>query len=157
MQDTHASNDLILTDIMLEIFRLRRKLLDKGDELVKPLQLTSADWQLLGAVALAGHPMTTPMIAEAMGLTRQGTQKRLNKMVDEGFFRQQANPRHERSPLYVLTERGAAAFEQAMALHARWSKTLVQDLNAGHLDHALEVLQTLRQRLDRVDVPVARV
>lgn len=142
---------------MLEIFRLRRKLLDKGDELVKPLRLTSSDWQLLGAVALAGHPMTTPMIAEAMGLTRQGTQKRLNKMVEEGFFRQEANPRHERSPLYVLTERGASAFDQAMALHARWSKTLVQDLNAGHLDHALEVLQALRHRLDRVDIPMASV
>ncbi len=101
--------------------------------------------------------MTTPMIAEAMGLTRQGTQKRLNKMVEEGFFRQEVNPRHERSPLYVLTERGAAAFDQAMALHARWSKTLVKDLNAGHLDHALEVLQALRQRLDRVDIPMAGV
>nr|WP_281396706.1 MarR family winged helix-turn-helix transcriptional regulator [Roseospira visakhapatnamensis] len=117
------------------------------------MRLTSTDWQLLGAVALAGQPMTTPMIAETMGLTRQGTQKRLNKMVGEGYFQQRPNPRHERSPLYVLTERGSLAFEKAMALHARWARTLVEDLNARHLDHALEVLKALDHRLDRVTIP----
>ncbi|MBB4285693.1 MarR family winged helix-turn-helix transcriptional regulator [Roseospira goensis] len=142
---------------MLEIFRLRRKLLDKGDDLVRPLRMTSADWQLLGAVALAGQPMTTPMIAEAMGLTRQGAQKRLNRMVEQGYFRQQANPRHERSPLYVLTEYGSAAFNKAMALHARWASALVQDLDPDHLEHALEVLQALGRRLEDVRVPRAGV
>ncbi|MBU2805784.1 MarR family transcriptional regulator [Acidithiobacillus ferridurans] len=61
-----------MTEIMLAVFRLQGRLLKKGDELVKPLNLTSAKWQVVGAVALAGKPLSAPQIAEAMGITRQG-------------------------------------------------------------------------------------
>lgn len=145
-----------LTDIMLEIFRLRGKLLDKGDDLVAPLGLTSGDWQLLGAVALARQPLTVPMIADAMGITRQGTQKQMNKMVERGLFRQEANLKLPRSPVYVLSEQGEAAFGSAMTLHDIWAGELSRDLPAGDLATTLTVLREIGDRLESVALPRGR-
>lgn len=144
------------TDIMLEILRLRGKLLDKGDDLVAPLGSTSSDWRLLGAVALARQPLAVPMIADAMGITRQGTQKHMNKMVERGLFRQEPNPKLPRSPVYVLGERGEAAFGSAMTLHDICAGELSRDLRAGDLATTLSVLREIGRRLESVALPRAR-
>jgi hypothetical protein len=54
------------------------ELLESGDRLVKPLQLTSSRWQILGAIALADSPRSAPQLAAQMGMTRQGAQKQLD-------------------------------------------------------------------------------
>ena len=67
-----------ITQLTLTVFRLNGMLLHWGDQVVEPLGLTSARWQMLGALALASTPLTAPQVGEAMGVTRQGAQKQLN-------------------------------------------------------------------------------
>ncbi len=143
----------LLTEIMLTIFRVNGRLLEKGDQLVEPLNLSSARWQVLGAVALAGQPLSAPQIAEAMGITRQGAQKQLNKLALDGFFEQSLNPRHQRSPLYALTELGSRAFAEAMALEAVWADSLVE---GGSLEALNQTLQTLNGLYERLNTPVPK-
>lgn len=138
----------ILTEIMLAVFRLQGRLLKKGDELVKPLNLTSAKWQVVGAVALAGKPLSAPQIAEAMGITRQGAQKQLNKMEKDGFFERCPNPYHQNSPLYALTDLGIRSFSDAMALETVWADGLVTDLSLQHLHETLQTLNVIHEQLD---------
>lgn len=138
----------MLTELMLTVFRVNGRLLEKGDQLVEPLNLTSARWQVLGAVALAGTPLSVPQIAEAMGITRQGAQKQLNKLEEDGFFEQGPNPRHQRSPLYALTELGSRTFAKVMALEAAWANGLVAGLSAQDLKKALSTLNAIYERLD---------
>jgi DNA-binding MarR family transcriptional regulator len=138
----------ILTEIMLSVFRVNGRLLQKGDQLVEPVNLTSARWQVLGAVAIAGKPLSAPQIAEAMGMTRQGAQKQLNKLRDDGFFEQLQNPHHERSPLYALTELGKHSFAKTMALQQIWVKQLVDDLSRQDLENTLKILNSVYERLD---------
>ena len=137
----------ILTDIMLAVFRVNGRLLEKGDQLVKSLNLTSARWQVLGAVALAGKPLSAPQIAEAMGITRQGVQKQLNKLEEDGFFERRHNPRHERSSLYALTELGNRIFAKAMALEEAWANGLVAGLPPSDLTKTLRTLNAIHERL----------
>jgi DNA-binding MarR family transcriptional regulator len=146
--DVQKSNAALLTDIMLTVFRVNGRLLERGDELVKPLHLTSARWQVLGAVALAGKAVSAPQIAEAMGITRQGAQKQLNRLEAEGFFERHTNPRHERSPLYTLTKQGTRAMTKAMALQGLWSAELVAGQTLKDLQTALRILNVLYDRLD---------
>lgn len=148
MTDVQKSNAALLTDIMLTVFRVNGRLLERGDELVKPLHLTSARWQVLGAVALAGKAVSAPQIAEAMGITRQGAQKQLNRLEAEGFFERHTNPRHERSPLYTLTKQGTRAMTKAMALQGLWSAELVAGQTLKDLQTALRILNVLYDRLD---------
>jgi DNA-binding MarR family transcriptional regulator len=138
----------VLSDLMISIFRVNARLLEKGDHLVAPLELTSARWQVLGAVALAATPLSTPQIAEAMGISRQGAQKQLNRMLDEGLFEVQANPRHLRSPLYALTEQGRHKFEQAMRLQSAWAANLAEGLSLNELESAVRLMNALYCRLD---------
>lgn len=145
----------LLTDIMLMVFRVNGRLLERGDELVGPIGLTSARWQVLGAIDIASGALSAPQIAENMGVTRQGAQKQLNFLLAEGLVVAQVNPRHLRSPLYALTLRGRRAIDGASALHVRWAKELARDLPASKLKGALEHLATLHERLAQ-PVPAKR-
>ena len=138
----------ILTDIMLAVFRVNGRLLEKGDQMVEPLNLTSARWQVLGAVSLADKPLSAPQVAEAMGITRQGAQKQLNKLEEEGFLEQLPNPRHERSPLYSLTKRGNQAISATMSLQKTWADNLASNLSLQDLKNTLQTLNAVYERLD---------
>ena len=148
MADISKPEAVILTEIMLTVFRVNGRLLEKGDQLVEPLNLTSARWQVLGAVALAGKPLSAPQIAEAMGMTRQGAQKQLNVLEQFGFFERSSNPRHQRSPLYDLTELGNRTYGRGMALGAVWANGLAGGVRTQDLKQALNTLDTIYGRLD---------
>jgi len=89
-----------------------------GDRLVEPLGLTSARWQVIGAVSLAGQPQTVPSIARAMGLTRQAVQRLVNELVADGLIEGRPNPAHRRANLFALTDLGEAAVADASARQA---------------------------------------
>lgn len=142
-----------LTEIMLSVFRLNAMLLQQGDRLVAPLGLTSARWQILGAIAIAGEPQTAPQIAAAMGVTRQGAQKQLDLAVAEGLVEPMANPRHERSLRYSLTAAGARAYDAAMGLQRCWVQALAKGLGGSEVRTAREALAALEDRLASTPLP----
>ncbi len=107
-----------LTEVVLSVFRLNGTLVDWGDEFSAADGLTSARWQMLGALALAGQPLPVPQIAARMGVTRQGAQKQLNLLAQHGWVETRDNPQHKRSPLFVLTPQGQQAYA---SVDARWS------------------------------------
>lgn len=142
-----SEKENLLSDIFLKIFRLNGRLLDHGDHLTAPLGLTSARWQTLGAVAMAGEPLTAPQIAEIMGLTRQGARKQLAVLVEGGFLSRWPNPRHERSLLYELTDQGRRAFLTARQRHGQWADGLTAGLTAQTLKQVALGLSELERRL----------
>jgi DNA-binding MarR family transcriptional regulator len=79
--------DTALTELILETFRLNGRLLAAGDALVRDLGLTSARWQILGAIALSPVPLPVAHIARNMGLTRQSVQKLVNELQSDGIER----------------------------------------------------------------------
>ncbi len=52
-----------LSNLVLAVFRLNGALTDWGNNFVAPEGLSSARWQMLGAVAIAGRSLTVPQIA----------------------------------------------------------------------------------------------
>lgn len=137
----------ILTHVILAIFRVNGRLLEAGDRLVKHLQLTSARWQVVGAVALAGAPLTAPQIGAAMGITRQGVQKQLNALLAEGLLEQRRNPNNERSPLYALSKVGKRTYAAADLLQTEWAAQLAEGLSAEDLRLTLRTLESINKRL----------
>lgn len=143
------SKEKLVTDLMVLVFRLNGRLLEQGDQLVEGLNLTSARWQVLGALSLAGQPLTAPQIADAMGITRQGAQKQLNLLMEEGLLERRPNPSHGRSPFYVLTDAGARAFAEADRLCDLWASDLGQVFAEEALHATKTVLGELLARLNR--------
>ncbi|NVZ11247.1 MarR family transcriptional regulator [Allochromatium humboldtianum] len=132
-----------LTATILSVFRANGQLLDWGDRFVAPYDLTSARWQMLGALKIAAQPQTTPQIAASMGVSRQGAQKQLNLLVEAGLIEKRPNPAHLRSPLYQLTDTGHALYQQ---VDKRW-RAHADALSAQFSD---EQLATARWVLDTI-------
>lgn len=137
-----------LTELILETFRLNGQLLIAGDALVADLGLTSARWQILGAIALSPVPLPVAHIARNMGLTRQAVQRLVNELARDGILRFVANPHHQRAKLVLLTARGVAAYEAAMQRQIPWAKSLTQKLSIREIEQATATLQALRCRIE---------
>ena len=145
--ETH-SDTAAVTQLALTVFRLNGALLHWGDQLVAPLGLTSARWQMLGAIHLAGSPLTAPQIAEAMGVTRQGAQKQLNLLLEQSLVNAHSNPAHRRSVLYGLTAEGLALYQQADAMWSEKARHLTTRLiPADQADAATQVLEAMLRGL----------
>jgi len=137
-----------LTSLILEVFRLNGCLIAAGDDLVADLGLTSARWQVLGAIALAPAAETVARLARAMGLQRQGVQRIVNELAAEGVLTLEDNPHHRRAKLVRLTRKGEALFEAAGRRQRPWAKRLARGLDARTIDSARGVLETLRNKLE---------
>ena len=137
-----------VTELILSLFRVNNLLLTAGDRLVQGLGLTSARWQVLGAIAYADRPQPVAWLARDMGANRQNVQRIINDLNEAGLVTFQINPHHRRAQLVVLTDKGKQAFDAAMRLQGPWVKDLVQGLAPKDIKTAHGVLTTLRQRLD---------
>jgi DNA-binding MarR family transcriptional regulator len=137
-----------LSALFLDIFRANANLVAAGDRLVAPLGLTSARWQVLGAVAMAPVPQTVAHIARDMGLARQSVQRLVNELVEAGLFEMRDNPHHRRAKLVCLTPKGKEAINAAQNLQKPWVEGLATGIDSEKIAIAAEVLQTLATRLD---------
>jgi DNA-binding MarR family transcriptional regulator len=137
-----------LSALIVEIFRINGRLLVAGDRLVADLGLTSARWQVIGALALAGQPQTVPAIARTMGLTRQAVQRLVNELVADGLLDARPNPGHRRAHLFALTGRGESAFAAASTRQAPWAEAVAADLSTQEIKAAETLLRRLRDGLE---------
>src|SRR5882672_2837656 len=144
----HTPAGQALTGLFLSIFRLNGRLLLAGDRLVADLDLTSARWQVLGAIALGERPQPVAWLARDMGLNRQGVQRIVNEMRDDGLLEIQPNPHHRRAHLVVLTKRGKEAFEAATRLQVPWVNGLAEGVSLKDIATTQKVVAELCERLE---------
>jgi DNA-binding MarR family transcriptional regulator len=137
-----------LTDLILDLFRLNNRVLTAGDRLVAPLGLTSARWQILGAIVQAERPEPVAWLARDMGASRQNVQRIMNDLEKEGLVEFRTNPHHRRAQLVVLTAKGRQTFEAAMGLQAPWANNLAEGLPVKDIKTAHRIMTALRERLE---------
>lgn len=137
-----------LTNLMLDLFRANSLILTAGDRLVAPLGLTSARWQILGAIVSAERPQPVSWLARDLGANRQNVQRIINDLHKEGHVAFELNPHHRRAQLVVLTEKGKRAFEAAMDLQAPWVNELAVGLSAKDIGTVRRVVMALRKKLE---------
>ena len=137
-----------LTNLVLDLFRLNSLVLTAGDRLVARLGLTSARWQVLGAMVAADRPQPVAWLARDMGANRQNVQRIVNDLYDEGLIAFKPNPHHRRAQLVVLTEKGQQAFDAAMCLQAPWINALSEGLSVKDIQTVHRVIVALREKLE---------
>ena len=140
-----------LSSIVLDLFRLNSLLLTAGDRLVASLGLTSARWQILGAIANADRPEPVAWLARNLGANRQNVQRIVNDLHGEGLVTFETNPHHRRAQLVVLTDKGSQAFEAAMRLQVPWINALADGVSIGDIATVQRVVARLRQKLESTE------
>ena len=137
-----------LTNLMLDLFRLSSRLLTVGDRLVAGLGLTSARWQILGAITYAERPQPVAWLARDLGANRQNVQRIVNDLHKEGLVAFEANPHHRRAQLVVLTDKGRQTFDAAMRLQGPWVNSLSDGFLGKDIQTVHRVIIALRQKLE---------
>jgi DNA-binding MarR family transcriptional regulator len=136
------------TGLILATFRANGALLAAGDILAADHGLTSARWQVIGAVALAEQRLTVPQIARRMGLTRQSVHGTVRRLVRDELLELGANEDHRRSPLVHLTDRGRGIYRALDSTQNRWINQLVAGMTSSDLQAATRLMQELTRRVE---------
>lgn len=142
----------VVTELILDVFRLNGRLQLAGDRLVTELGLTSARWQILGAIAYSDRPESVAWHARSMGVHRQGVQRIVNELNREGVVEFQPNPHHKRAHLIALTQKGRKLFEAANARQIPWVNELSEGLSPGDIAIARNVVGRLKTRLEEASI-----
>jgi len=137
-----------LTGVVLDLFRLNSLLVTAGDRLVARLGLTSARWQVLGAVAAAERPEPVAWLARNMGANRQNVQRIVNDLHKQGLVAFEANPHHRRAQLVLLTDKGKRTLDNAMRLQAPWINKVSEGVMLKDIQTFQSVITALRQKLE---------
>ena len=90
---------------------------------------------------------TVPEIAAHLEIKRQYVQVMVNETLAGGFVAQRANPRHRRSPLLALTERGRDLIDGIIARELAVMQTIGADLNDDDVATALNVVLAVTGKL----------
>ena len=143
-----TANAESLTDFILMMFRTNNLTVAWGDRLVAPVGLTSARWQVMGAVVAAERPQPVAWLARDLGASRQNIQRIVNDLEKEGLVGFAPNPRHRRAHLVVLTDKGMQTFDDTVRLYNPRINELSVGFSIEDIQTAYRVMTELRRRLE---------
>jgi DNA-binding MarR family transcriptional regulator len=139
------SEQALLSGVALTAFKLNGQLLEVAEALARPVGLTAAWWQVLGAV-LPG-PLPVAGIARDMGITRQSVQRIADLLVAKGLAGYVENPAHRRAKLVRVTDEGREAVHRINPAHAKMAQRLAEAMGTAELDAALTAMLRLSEAL----------
>jgi DNA-binding MarR family transcriptional regulator len=135
-----------LSELVVAIFRVNGLALAAGDQMTRPVGLSSARWQVLGVIDHGAAPVAK--IARTMGLARQSVQQTVDGLAREGLVEAIPNPDHRTAKLIAPTAGGLALLRKVEARHAVWARRIAARLDGGGVRAALGALRELEQVLD---------
>lgn len=142
---TTRNQDLMSTTAKT-IFRLNGQLLAVGEDLARPVGLTAAWWQVLGAVLVEPRPVAA--IAREVGVSRQSVQRIADLLVHRRLARYEPNPAHRRAKLLAPTELGKNAVRRISPRHRAFAERLVAVVGEHELASIADRLAALSRALD---------
>ncbi|WP_237771440.1 MarR family winged helix-turn-helix transcriptional regulator [Kribbella sp. ALI-6-A] len=149
MRDRVNRDQELLSAAALTAFKLNGQFLELAESLAKPVGLTAAWWQVLGAVLQT--PLPVASIAREMGITRQAVQRTADVLVERGLAEYRDNPAHRRAKLVAITTEGLDAVRAINPEHAKQAKRLSEVLGQEEFARAVEALTTLSKALDQLN------
>ena len=137
-----------LTDLVLPVFELNGELLAAAETMTRPVGLTPAWWQVLGATLDEALPVAEIARRVGLGLARQSVQRVADRLVEHGWAVYSDNPAHRRAKLLRPTERGWAAIEVLRPRQYAWTHEVTAELPADELRAALATMDRVIAMLD---------
>ncbi|RYG91034.1 MarR family transcriptional regulator [Loktanella sp. IMCC34160] len=92
---------------------------------------------------------TVPELAARLEIKRQYVQIMCNETLASGFIEQRSNPRHKRSPILALTDRGSAVIEEIISKEMKLVEELGENLSNEDVATALAVVSAVTDSLKK--------
>ena len=141
-----ASESALGGELTFGIFKLYGQMLRAGEALARPVGLTVAWWQVLGACLR--EPQTASGISRQMGISRQAVQRVANRLLAEGLLERLDNPAHKRAPLLASTQAGRNAVSEIAPEQTAFSRRIVEAFGRAELESVISELQRLSTVID---------
>jgi DNA-binding MarR family transcriptional regulator len=127
--------------------RLFRALAQKSDDSLQDLGVSVADRAVMEFL----HPdenLSVPDIAERYQVSRQHVQVTVNSLLDARILVANVNPRHKRSPLIALTNKGKRMFRTIKARDTKAIKKMFSNIPEKDRCITQKTLETLLAELN---------
>lgn len=116
--------------------------------MTKDLGLTHARWKVIGAIALSNAGLTVPGIARVLGQSRQAVQRITDVMVADGILVYTDNPKHKRSALVTLSEKGQDTYTLLREVQDPWAIENTEDIPTEELEITLRLVRRLIKKFN---------
>ena len=136
-----ANESVLGGELTFGLFKLYGQMLSAGEALARPVGLTVARWQVLGACLR--EPQTASGISRQMGISRQAVQRVANRLLTEGLLERSANPAHKRAPLLAATQAGRSAVSRIAPEQTAFSERIVKAFGRAELESLISELHRL--------------
>ncbi|MFF9363240.1 MarR family winged helix-turn-helix transcriptional regulator [Streptomyces griseoluteus] len=136
--------------IVSALSRLNRRMNVAYSRQTSELGISSAEWEVLKALVLAGAPyrMGPGELAKRLGLTPAAMTHRIDRMVTEGLVTRERDESNRVRVIVELTTEGREKWLEAMRLATVFEEDLLQDLTSGERSVLGEVLTRLLRRVE---------
>jgi DNA-binding MarR family transcriptional regulator len=134
-----------LTDLVLPVFELNGEFLAAAETMTRPVGLTPAWWQVLGATLDEALPVAEIARRVGLGLARQSVQRVADLLVERGWAVYSDNPAHRRAKLLEPTPGGRRALRRLTAAQHEWADSVAQAVGE---DELRRTLSTIRKVID---------
>lgn len=132
-----------LTDLVLPVFELNGEFLAAAEMMTRPVGLTPAWWQVLGATLNEALPVAEIARRVGLGLARQSVQRVADLLVDRGWAVYRANPAHARAKLLQPTAQGRSALQRLAAAQHEWANAVAGAVGEEEIRHALALVRQI--------------
>ncbi|MGI8870743.1 MAG: MarR family winged helix-turn-helix transcriptional regulator [Mycobacteriales bacterium] len=139
----------VLTDLVLEVFRLNGGFFEAAERLARPVGLTAAWWQVLGITLDEPRPVAEIARRVGGGKARQSVQRIADLLVDKGWATYEPNPRHARAKLLAPTPPGRRAVHRLAGAQHRWADAVAGSIGEDALRHCLRTISVVADEVER--------
>lgn len=141
----------LLTELVMEVFRLNSGFLDAAETMARPVGLTAAWWQVLGSVLDEPRPVAEIARRIGFGLARQSVQRIADLLVDKGWATYETNPQHSRAKLLAPTAAGRRAVRRLRSAQHAWADAVAVAVGEAELRHALAIIRAVADEVESHD------
>jgi DNA-binding MarR family transcriptional regulator len=136
--------------IVSALSRLNRRMNVAYGRQTAALGMSSAEWEVLKALVLAGAPyrLGPGELAKRLGLTPAAMTHRIDRMVGEGLVTRERDESNRVRVIVELTPEGRAKWLAAMRMASVFEEDLLQDLSAKERVVLGDVLTRLLRRVE---------
>jgi DNA-binding MarR family transcriptional regulator len=128
---------------VLPVFELNGEFLAAAELITRPVGLTPAWWQVLGATLEEPLPVAEIARRVGLGLARQSVQRVADLLVEQHWALYQPNPNHRRAKLVAPTPLGRQTLARLSVAQHAWADSVGAEVGRDELVQTLAVLRRI--------------
>jgi DNA-binding MarR family transcriptional regulator len=132
-----------LTALVLPAFELNGEFLAAAEMMTRPVGLTPAWWQVLGATLDEPLPVAEIARRVGLGLARQSVQRVADLLVERGWATFRDNPTHRRAKLLEPTADGRATVTRLADAQHAWADAVGAEIGEDEIRRTLESVRRI--------------